>query len=167
MRDARVASSPHHVVVYRAHATHLPAFVAYHSAHSPDGIRSILSTLRPITEGELIIVFGCGGNRDNTKRPIMGEIASDLADFVVVTSDNPRFEEPEAIIDMIEPGVKKHDTPYVRIADRREAIAFAMDRAKAGDTILIAGKGHENYQEICGVRHDFDDCQVVRSLAAR
>ena len=144
-----------------------PYTVVVDYAHSPDGIRSILQTLRPVTRGRLIIVFGCGGNRDTTKRPIMGEIAARLADFVVITSDNPRFEEPEAIMDMIEPGVQTHDTPYIRMADRREAIAYAMEHAQEGDVILVAGKGHEDYQEVRGVRHSFDDCQVVRELAAQ
>lgn len=143
-----------------------PYTVVVDYAHTPDGILSILQTLKPLAKGKLTIVFGCGGNRDTTKRPIMGEIASRLADNVVITSDNPRFEDPEAIMDMIEPGVQSHSTPYVRIADRREAIAYAMGQARAGDVILIAGKGHEDYQEIRGVKMDFDDCQIVQALAA-
>ncbi len=130
-------------------------------AHSPDSLSNILKTVRPVTEGQLIVVFGCGGDRDRTKRPIMGRIAECMADFCIVTSDNPRTEEPEAIIDEIVGGMKK--TNHIRIENRREAIGHALDMAKPGDFVLIAGKGHEMYQEIQGVRHPFDEREVVRT----
>lgn len=139
-----------------------PFTVVVDYAHSPDSLRSILQTLRPITNNRLICVYGCGGNRDQTKRPIMGEIAAENCDFAIITSDNPRWESPEGIIDMIEAGARKHPTPYIRMTDRRNAICYALQMAQEGDTVLIAGKGHENYQEIQGVKHPFDDVSVVK-----
>ena len=100
-----------------------------------------------------MVLFGCGGDRDKTKRPVMGGIAARLADFVIVTSDNPRTEEPQAIIDDILAGMRDTDTPYVAIPDRVEAIHYAMDHAQSGDVIILAGKGHEDYQEILHHRH--------------
>lgn len=138
-----------------------PYTVMIDYAHSPDSLSNILKTVRPVTEGQLIVVFGCGGDRDRTKRPIMGRIAECMADFCIVTSDNPRTEEPEAIIDEIVGGMKK--TNHIRIENRREAIGHALDMAKPGDFVLIAGKGHEMYQEIQGVRHPFDEREVVRT----
>lgn len=133
-------------------------------AHSPDGIRNILEAVRELAGGRVIIVFGCGGDRDRTKRPIMGRIAGELADYAILTSDNPRTEEPDAIIDMIEPGIRETGAQYERVTDRRAAIRRALDMAGKGDIVLIAGKGHENYQEIMGVRHPFDDREVVREI---
>lgn len=131
-------------------------------AHSPDGLKSILESLRPQTAQRLICVFGCGGDRDRTKRPIMGNLATSLADLVFLTSDNPRTEQPESILDMIEEGVNRKGAPYRRIADRACAIAAALDEAKAGDVVLIAGKGHETYQDVMGVKHHFDDREIVQ-----
>ena len=138
-----------------------PYTVMIDYAHSPDSLSNILKTVRPVTEGQLIVVFGCGGDRDRTKRPIMGRIAECMADFCIVTSDNPRTEDPEAIIDEIVGGMKK--TNHIRMENRREAIGHALDMAKPGDFVLIAGKGHEMYQEIQGVRHPFDEREVVRT----
>ncbi len=138
-----------------------PYTVMIDYAHSPDSLSNILKTVRHVTEGQLIVVFGCAGDRDRTKRPIMGRIAECMADFCIVTSDNPRTEEPEAIIDEIVGGMKK--TNHIRIENRREAIGHALDMAKPGDFVLIAGKGHEMYQEIQGVRHPFDEREVVRT----
>jgi UDP-N-acetylmuramoyl-L-alanyl-D-glutamate--2,6-diaminopimelate ligase len=106
-------------------------------------------------------VFGCGGDRDRLKRPIMARIAADNADFVILTSDNPRTEDPEAIIDEIEPGISDTDTPYIRICDRIEAIHRAIDMAEDGDVILLAGKGHEDYQIIGHEKHHMDEREIV------
>lgn len=134
-------------------------FVDY--AHTPDAIEKVLTALREITKGKLTIVFGCGGDRDRAKRPQMAAVAAKLADFSVLTSDNPRTENPEAIMDEAEKGFPE-GTRCTRIADRREAIHFALSNAAEGDCIVIAGKGHENYQEINGVKHHFDDREEVR-----
>lgn len=131
-------------------------------AHTPDGLENILKTFKGL--GRLVAVFGCGGNRDATKRPIMGRIGGEYADFVVVTSDNPRFEEPMDIIAQVEEGVKQTDCPYVVIEDRRNAIKYAIDNAKQGDIIVLAGKGHETYQDIKGVKHDFDEKVIVKEI---
>ena len=115
-------------------------------AHTSDGLEKVLTAVRPICKGRLIAVFGAGGDRDRTKRPIMGEIASRLADNVIVTSDNPRTEEPMAIISEILPGVRKHDTPYSVTPDRREAIYEGLDMAGEDDVVVIAGRGPETKQ---------------------
>lgn len=135
-------------------------FIDY--AHTDDALSNVLSTLREITPGRLICVFGCGGDRDVTKRPKMGAAVDRLADVAIVTSDNPRTENPEAIIRDILPGFKTH-TPLVE-ADRRAAIAQALALQGPEDTVLIAGKGHETYQEIQGVKHPFSDAKVVQEL---
>lgn len=127
-------------------------------AHTPDALENILKTLRGIASGRIITVFGCGGDRDKTKRPIMGKIASELSDVCIVTSDNPRFETPSAIIDDIMRGISR---PVTVIENRREAIAAALDMAQEKDIVLLAGKGHETYQEIKGVKHRFDEREVV------
>jgi UDP-N-acetylmuramoyl-L-alanyl-D-glutamate--2,6-diaminopimelate ligase len=129
-------------------------------AHSPDALENVLRTLRDLTDGELWCVFGCGGDRDRGKRPLMGEAASRLADRVIVTSDNPRFENPSAIIDEIRRGVRGACTVE---PDRRRAIASALRGARRGDVVLIAGKGPEPYQEIRGVRHPFSDLDAARA----
>ena len=134
-------------------------FVDY--AHTHDAIQNVLGTLREITRKRLIIVFGCGGDRDNRKRPLMGAAASELSDFAIVTSDNPRREEPAAIIAQIIAGVKRRDRVEV-VEDRREAIGRAMGMAAPGDVLLIAGKGHENTQAFGDKVFPFDDTQVVR-----
>jgi UDP-N-acetylmuramoyl-L-alanyl-D-glutamate--2,6-diaminopimelate ligase len=137
-------------------------FVDY--AHSPDAISRALAALRRVSAGRVIAVFGCGGDRDRAKRPLMARAAADGADLVIVTSDNPRSEDPEAIIGEAVAGFAGSATPWQRIADRRAAIAAAIAEARAGDVVLLAGKGHENYQEINGVRHHFDDRETVREL---
>lgn len=135
-------------------------------AHTPDGLRNILNSAREITQGTLTAVFGCGGDRDRTKRPIMGEIAAAIADRVILTSDNPRTEEPEKILQNIEEGVTGADKSYEKIVDRKEAIFRALSQAKKGDTIVIAGKGHENYQIFRDRTIHFDDAEVVQEYFA-
>lgn len=131
-------------------------------AHTPDGLENVLRSARPLTTGRLIAVFGCGGNRDRTKRPIMGRLARELADVAVVTSDNPRREDPESIIDEILTGMNDTGNAKVwRESDRRAAIALAVREAKPGDTIVIAGKGHENYQILGDETIHFDDVEVA------
>jgi UDP-N-acetylmuramoyl-L-alanyl-D-glutamate--2,6-diaminopimelate ligase len=130
-------------------------------AHTPDGIENVLQSARPLTPGKLIIVFGCGGNRDRTKRPKMGKIAQELADIAVVTSDNPRHEEPEEIIDEILSGMKGDGAEVWRESDRRAAIALAVGQANRGDTVVIAGKGHEDYQILGDTTIHFSDVEVA------
>ena len=130
-------------------------------SHTPDSLENILKTAREFCEGKVVAVFGCGGDRDPIKRPIMGRVAAQLADYVVVTSDNPRTEDPMKIIAQVEEGVKEYDTPYVVIENRREAIRWAMDHAKTGDVIILAGKGHETYQEIGHEKFHLDDREEV------
>lgn len=132
-------------------------------AHSPASLENVLEAVRPATRGRLICVFGCGGNRDPIKRPIMGKIGAELADYCILTTDNPRYEDPDTIIDQVEAGAKQAGGAYERITDRAAAICHALDIAGKDDTVLICGKGHETYQEICGVRHDFDDRLVVKT----
>lgn len=136
-------------------------FVDY--AHTPDAIEKVLVALREITRRRLMIVFGCGGDRDRVKRPQMAEVATRLADFAVLTSDNPRTEDPEAILDEVQAGASR-TAGWKRICDRREAIEFALGGAGEGDVVVIAGKGHENYQEVNGVKHHFDDREEVRRI---
>ncbi|MBR0040096.1 MAG: UDP-N-acetylmuramoyl-L-alanyl-D-glutamate--2,6-diaminopimelate ligase [Oscillospiraceae bacterium] len=130
-------------------------------SHKPDALENALRTLRPVTRGRLIVLFGCGGDRDRLKRPIMGRIAADNADLCIVTSDNPRTEEPESIIDEIMEGFRGKDTPVLRICDRIEAIRAALDNARAGDVILLAGKGHEDYQIVGHEKHHMDEREIV------
>jgi UDP-N-acetylmuramoyl-L-alanyl-D-glutamate--2,6-diaminopimelate ligase len=137
-------------------------------AHKPDAVEAALATLRPLTEGRVIVVLGAGGDRDPGKRPIMGEIAARLADVLVVTDDNPRTEDPAAIRRALLSGAGTGGAEVVEIGDRRLAIREAVARATAGDIVLVAGKGHETGQEVDGVVHPFDDREVVREeLAAR
>ena len=140
-----------------------PYTVIVDYAHTPDGLENVLNTARSITRGKLWVVFGCGGDRDNKKRPIMGGLALKLADKVVVTSDNPRTEDPELIIDEIFTALQNvpADKEVFRLSDRREAIHFALAKAAAEDVILIAGKGHENYQILKDRTIHFDDKEVV------
>lgn len=131
-------------------------------------MKNVISTAQAFAKGRVITVFGCGGDRDRTKRPLMGEMAAELSDYCVVTSDNPRTEKPEQILQDILPGVKTHmqpETYYVEI-DRRKAIQYAIQIAQPGDVVLLAGKGHENYQEINGVKHHFDDYEVAQEMIA-
>ncbi|MBQ3462293.1 MAG: UDP-N-acetylmuramoyl-L-alanyl-D-glutamate--2,6-diaminopimelate ligase, partial [Clostridia bacterium] len=130
-------------------------------AHTPDGLENIISTVQDFAKGDVITVFGCGGDRDNTKRAPMGEIAGRLSDFSIITSDNPRTEDPQAIVDMVEEGMKKTDGKYTVIVDRREAIGYALDHAKKDDVIILAGKGQETYQIIGKEKHDFDERVIV------
>ena len=130
-------------------------------SHTPDSLENILNTVREFCRGRVIAVFGCGGDRDPIKRPIMGEIAARLADVVVVTSDNPRTEDPMKIIDQILEGVRRLNTPCTVIENRRQAIRWAMDNAAAGDVIVLAGKGHETYQEIGHEKFHLDEREEV------
>lgn len=130
-------------------------------SHKPDALEKVLKTLKPVTRGRLIALFGCGGDRDKLKRPIMGRIAADNADLVVVTSDNPRTEDPDEIIREIVAGMKNKRTPTKVICDRREAIAWAIDNAAPGDVLLLAGKGHEDYQVVGHKKHHMDEREIV------
>ena len=130
-------------------------------AHTPDGLENVLRSVRDFAKGRLIALFGCGGDRDRTKRPMMGEIAADCADLVIVTSDNPRTEEPDAIIADILAGMKETKTPYVVEADRRKAIRLALKLAQKNDVIVLAGKGHEDYQIIGKEKFHLDEREEV------
>ncbi|MDF2644942.1 MAG: murE2 [Paenibacillus sp.] len=135
-------------------------------AHTPDGLENALSTIRDFAEGKVITVFGCGGDRDRTKRPLMGKVTAKYSDYLYVTSDNPRTENPDAILADIVPGLKEVNYPreqYELIADRKKAIQKAIEGAGPKDVILIAGKGHETYQDVMGVKHDFDDRLVAKA----
>lgn len=133
-------------------------------AHTPDGVENVLRAVRGFAKGRVIALFGCGGDRDRTKRPKMGKIAADLADFCVVTSDNPRTENPKTIIDDILEGMKDTKTPMEVIVDRPEAIHWALAHAKKDDVIVLMGKGHETYQEINHVKHHMDEREIVASF---
>ncbi|MEW6522544.1 MAG: UDP-N-acetylmuramoyl-L-alanyl-D-glutamate--2,6-diaminopimelate ligase [Bacillota bacterium] len=141
-----------------------PYTVIVDYAHTPDALENVLSAARRVVPGRVIAVFGCGGDRDRTKRPLMGGIASRLADLVVVTSDNPRSEEPGAIIAEIEAGLQEGKTPYLLEPDRARAIALALAKARPGDGVVIAGKGHETYQVFKDRTIHFDDREVARNL---
>ena len=130
-------------------------------AHSDDALLNTLKTARDLTEGKIITVFGCGGDRDRTKRVPMGEVAGDNSDFVIVTSDNPRTENPLKIIEEIEVGLKNTNCPYLSVSDRREAIHQAIYHAKPNNVVLIAGKGHETYQIIGNDKYHFDDREIA------
>ncbi len=132
-------------------------------AHTPDALEKVLRTARALCKNRLIVVFGAGGNRDRTKRPLMGKTAEAIADLIVLTSDNPRFEEPMAIIEDILSGIENKGKVLVE-QDRRKAIELAISMAQEGDVILIAGKGHEDYQEIKGVKYPFKDSEVVKEV---
>ncbi len=136
-------------------------------AHSPDGVENILRSMREITKGRLVALLGCGGDRDAAKRPLMGEAAARLADFVVVTSDNPRSEDPDAIIAQILPGVEKHATDHVVITNRRDAIEYAVRNARTDDVIVLAGKGHETYQILSTGTIHFDEREVLAEIFAK
>ena len=136
-------------------------------AHTPDALENVLRTVRGFCKGRVIALFGCGGDRDPIKRPIMGKIGVDYADLAVITSDNPRTEDPNAIIADILRGVEGTKTPYVTIENRPEAIYWAMAHAQKDDVIVLAGKGHEDYQEINHVKHHLDEREVVADCLAR
>jgi UDP-N-acetylmuramoyl-L-alanyl-D-glutamate--2,6-diaminopimelate ligase len=138
-----------------------PFLVLVDYAHSPDSVENVLRAARPLARGRVIVVLGCGGDRDRAKRPLMGEAATANADLAVLTSDNPRSEDPLAILAEIEPGATRGGGRYVVEPDRRSAIRLALERARAGDVVVIAGKGHETYQELADRTIDFDDRVVA------
>jgi UDP-N-acetylmuramoyl-L-alanyl-D-glutamate--2,6-diaminopimelate ligase len=131
-------------------------------AHSDDALLNVLRTAREVTRGRIITLFGCGGDRDRSKRAPMGEAAGSLSDVVILTSDNPRTEDPDQILGDAEEGIKKTGKPYEKIADRRAAIHHAIEQARTDDLVLIAGKGHEDYQIIGREVFHFDDKEVAR-----
>jgi UDP-N-acetylmuramoyl-L-alanyl-D-glutamate--2,6-diaminopimelate ligase len=138
----------------------VPVILDY--AHTPDALRRVLETIRPLYSGRVILVFGAGGDRDRMKRPKMGGVAARGADLAIVTSDNPRTEDPEAIVDDIVAGMR--GASYERITDRRDAIARALAVARPGDVVVLAGKGHETYQIVGTERRPFDERTVVREI---
>ncbi|MBQ2614682.1 MAG: UDP-N-acetylmuramoyl-L-alanyl-D-glutamate--2,6-diaminopimelate ligase [Clostridia bacterium] len=133
-------------------------------AHTPDGLLNVISTIRGFAKGRILVVFGCGGDRDKSKRPKMGKIVSELADFAIVTSDNPRTEDPDAIIADILEGVKEGGGAYAVVPNRFEAIEYALDHAQKDDIILLAGKGHETYQILADRTISFDEREIVHKL---
>ena len=139
-------------------------------AHTPDSLENVLQAVRPLSAGRVVLAFGCGGDRDRAKRPMMGEVATRLADLTVITSDNPRSEEPMAVIGEIEPGARSGGGEYVIEPDRRAAIRTALSAARTGDVVVIAGKGHETGQEFADRTIPFDDrvvaAEELRSLRA-
>jgi len=141
-----------------------PCIVLRDYAHTPDALERALETLRPLTKERLVVVFGAGGDRDRGKRAPMGTVSVRLADIAILTSDNPRTEDPERILDDVEVGMRAK--PHHRELDRRRAIARALELAHPGDTILLAGKGHETYQVIGTEKQPFDERVVVRELGA-
>ena len=142
----------------------ITAIVDY--AHTPDALKNVCQTINELKKSgqKLFVVVGCGGDRDKTKRPEMARIAVENSEMALLTSDNPRGERPEDILNDMESGVKEMQRRYLMITDRRQAIATAAALATNGDIILIAGKGHETYQEICGVRHHFDDMEEIKNV---
>jgi UDP-N-acetylmuramoyl-L-alanyl-D-glutamate--2,6-diaminopimelate ligase len=148
-----------------------PFLVVVDYSHKPAAVEGALRALRPLTAGRLMIVLGCGGDRDQPKRPMMGEVAARHADVVIVTDDNPRSEDPRAIRRAVLEGARglpaAHRAEVVEIGDRGEAIRFAIRTAQPGDTVLVAGKGHESGQEVAGTVYPFDDRDVAsRALGA-
>jgi UDP-N-acetylmuramoyl-L-alanyl-D-glutamate--2,6-diaminopimelate ligase len=143
-----------------------PCVVLRDYAHTPDALERALETVRGVTSkgGRVIVVFGAGGDRDRGKRAPMGEIAARLADIAIATSDNPRTEDPERILDDVEAGMTARQ--HYRITDRKAAIGQALELAREGDTILLAGKGHETYQVVGTIKEPFDEREVVRNLGA-
>ena len=136
-------------------------------SHTPDALENVLKTVRETSRGRVVAVFGCGGDRDRTKRPIMGRIGTELADFSIITSDNPRTEDPDAIISEILAGVNVPQEKYIAIADRVKAIGYAIEHHRPGDVIVLAGKGHETYQEINHVKHHMDEREIVAEILER
>jgi UDP-N-acetylmuramoyl-L-alanyl-D-glutamate--2,6-diaminopimelate ligase len=157
---ARIATMPQ--VPGRLEIVHERPTVLRDYAHTPDSLERAIAAVRPFTKGRLIVVFGCGGDRDRGKRPEMGSIAARGADVAIVTSDNPRTEDPERILDDIEAGMQ--DVPHERIEDRRDAIARALDLAAPDDVVLLAGKGHETYQVRGTTRLPFDERRIVHEI---
>ncbi len=163
---ASLSGAPGRLQLVARHKSGAPVYVDY--AHKPEALETVLRTLRPFARGKLVVVFGCGGDRDRAKRPVMGEIATRLADLTLVTDDNPRSEEPAAIRAEIVRGIPKDRTNWVEVmSDRHVAIEQGMAAlTSADDLLLIAGKGHETGQTIKGVTHHFDDTEVARELAS-
>ena len=135
-------------------------------AHNAMALESLLDTLRDYHPERIVTVFGCGGNRSKTRRYEMGEVSGKLSDFTIITSDNPRFEEPQDIINDIKTGINKTTGKYVEIIDRKEAIRYAIMNAEPGDVIVLAGKGHEDYQEIEGKKYPMDERVLIREILA-
>ena len=133
-------------------------------AHNAMSLESLLTTLREYHPKRLVCLFGCGGNRSKDRRFEMAHVSGRLADFTIITSDNPRFEEPEAILDDIEHGMKETNGAYIKIVDRKEAIAYAIHHGQPGDVIVLAGKGHEDYQEIKGVKYHMDERELIQEI---
>ena len=133
-------------------------------AHNAMALESLLTTLRAYEPHRLVCLFGCGGNRAKSRRYEMGEVSGRLADLTIITSDNPRMEEPRAIIDDIKLGIGKTEGRYVEICDRKEAVAYAIDHGEPGDIIVLAGKGHEDYQEINGVKYPMDERVLIKEI---
>ncbi len=136
-------------------------------SHTPDALENVLRTVRETSHGRVVVVFGCGGDRDRKKRPIMGRIGTELADFSIITSDNPRTEDPDAIIQEILAGIQAPQEKYVAITDRASAIEYAIVNHQPGDVIVLAGKGHETYQEINHVKHHMDEREIVAEILER
>jgi UDP-N-acetylmuramyl-tripeptide synthetase len=149
-------------------AHELPFTIIVDYAHTDDALKNVLQTAREVVgqTGRIITVFGCGGDRDRTKRAPMGEIAASLSDVAIVTSDNPRTEDPLAIIADIEVGLQKTGRPFVKLPDRHEAILYAINEARAGDIVMLAGKGHETYQILGDRTIHFDDKEIAREAVA-
>lgn len=145
-------------------ADHFTLMIDY--AHNAMSLRSLLTTLKEYHPKRLVCLFGCGGNRSRDRRFEMGEVASSLADFTVITSDNPRFEDPQEIINDILVGVKRADGLYIEIIDRKSAIKYCIDHAMEGDVVVLAGKGHEDYQEIKGEKHHMDERELIADILA-
>jgi UDP-N-acetylmuramoyl-L-alanyl-D-glutamate--2,6-diaminopimelate ligase len=160
----RLASAPQPQGRLEAVAT-TPVTVLIDFAHTPAGLESALAAVRPFTRGRLIVLFGAGGDRDRTKRRSMAEAVRRVADLVVVTSDNPRTEDPERILDDLVTGLEGAD--FLRITDRAEAIEAALRAARPGDTVVLAGKGHETYQVVGAIKHPFDERSIVADCLAR
>ena len=133
-------------------------------AHNAMSLKSLLTTLKEYEPGRLVCLFGCGGNRAKSRRYEMGEVSGELADLTIITSDNPRFEEPQAIIDDIKTGIEKTEGKYVEIIDRKEAIRYAIKNGRPGDVIVLAGKGHEDYQEIKGKKYPMDERDLIADI---
>jgi len=171
---ARLDQVPGRFQVVSASSDDVRVVVDY--AHTDDALKNLLETARPLTAGRIITVFGCGGDRDATKRPLMGAVAARLSDLVVITSDNPRSENPDQIIDAIKRGIvpprdpggpARAATPHIAIGDRRLAIEHAVRASQPGDVVLIVGKGHEKYQIVGGRTLPFDDVEVARAALAQ
>ena len=135
-------------------------------AHNAMALESLLTTLKEYKLERLVCLFGCGGNRSKLRRFEMGEVSGKLADLTIITSDNPRFEKPEEIMADIVTGIQKTDGKYVEICDRKEAIAYAISHGEPGDIIVLAGKGHEDYQEIKGVKYPMDERDLIQDILA-